>query len=128
MNLAKAWGAALAVWIVGSLLTGIVAVAANSGHLADRIRYQSVPTLLLNLLVVVAAGILYRGESGGGWIAAMAAVPLAAWLLSVVLWTFNGGRLADAGLGTAAQVLGVLLGVLLAGLVRRRRTAHPSLY
>ncbi|MEV5568488.1 hypothetical protein AB0L06_00440 [Spirillospora sp. NPDC052269] len=127
MELAKAWGAALAVWIVGSLLTAVVAVAAHHDQLAERIRYQSVPTLLMNLLVVVAAGVLYRGESGRGWIVAMAGVPLVTWLLNAVLWTLNGSRLSDVGLGTAAQILGVLLGVLLAGFVRRR-TEQPTLY
>ncbi|MEV4253048.1 hypothetical protein AB0J52_07740 [Spirillospora sp. NPDC049652] len=128
MELAKAWGAALAVWIVGSMLTAVVAVAADHDRLADRIRLEFAPTLLLNLLVVVVAGFLYRGESGRGWVVAMAGVPLAAWLLNVVLWTVGGARLSDVGLGTAAQLLGVLLGVLLAGLVRRRTADRSSLY
>ncbi|GGQ15812.1 hypothetical protein BKA00_006682 [Actinomadura coerulea] len=116
-----AWGAALAVWLLGFSIVARLAAGAGGGGEPlsdlDRILRLDLPWILVSVSMVVVAGAVQRDRTRRArWLASVLAVPLLALLAGVAAPVGGDADALSAVLYVAEGVAGAAGGLALAAL------------
>lgn len=136
MDLVRAWAAAIAVFVVGSVVTFVLALQfSTAGALTEGVRsifWAALPALVIYALMAVAAALSHpkarRGETRRHALAVLA-VPAAAITLTFVSDLVKGAAVGASVAAVVAGAAGAFLGWRAAAVLpNRRRDAAKTEY